>query len=45
MSTANKLLLWILQATNPHKSRGLAWELHRIADLYDPRPTGRWVSK
>jgi len=39
------LLLWLLQKANPYKDRFLSREMHRIADLYDTRPTGEWIIK
>lgn len=37
--------IWLIQKAERHKDRHLSWELHRIADRYDPRPTGEWEVK
>jgi hypothetical protein len=29
---------WALRRVERYKNRGLAYNLHRLADLYDPRP-------
>ena len=34
--------LALLMRLNPNKDRALAWRLHRLADLYNPSPTGQW---
>lgn len=36
------VLIRAIRAVNRHKNRSLAWELHDLADEYDPRPTGKW---
>jgi hypothetical protein len=38
-------ILHLVLALNRCKSRELAHVLHRMADLYDPRPTGQWEPK
>ena len=40
-----RALLRAVERLNPSKSRGLAVDLHRMADSYDPRPTGAWEAK
>lgn len=32
------MLLHAIEFINPYKDRGLAQELHQMAELYDPRP-------
>lgn len=36
------LLIWTVEKTCRYKDRCLAHRLHRLADQYDPRPTGEW---
>lgn len=42
LSRWTRLLLWLLQKSNPCRDTALSWELHLIADHYDKRPTGQW---
>jgi len=37
-----RVLLWLLQLINQTKDRRLADILHKLADEYDPAPTGDW---
>jgi hypothetical protein len=36
------LLIWLIGVVETHKHRMLARKLHRLADTYDPRPSGEW---
>lgn len=39
---ATDALLWSVEKLNRHKNRCLSQRIHRLADRYDPRPTGEW---
>lgn len=35
-------LLWLVRKLNRYKDRCLSKRLHRLADEYNPFPTGEW---
>lgn len=37
-----KALLALVQKLNPYKDKCLSQKIHRIADHYDPWPSGKW---
>jgi len=37
-----KFLLWIIRRSFKHKDRTLSYQLHNLADEYNPRPERKW---